>query len=100
MKYYLVRLFAPRPTFMQDMTLEERALMQAHSAHWRGWMARGNVVVFGPVQDPNHPFGVGVIRFDEGIDPSILWKDDPVMIAGLGFRVEILPMLTAVVATQ
>lgn len=98
MKYYLVRLLAPRATFRQDMTAEERTMMQEHVAYWRSWMAKGNVVVFGPVADPAWPLGIGVLRLDDGVDPAVMWKGDPVMRPGTGFRIEVLPMLTAVVA--
>jgi hypothetical protein len=58
-KFFVCRLLAPRPTFMQDITAEERALMGAHSVYWREAMARGMVVVFGPVADPAGPWGLG-----------------------------------------
>ena len=39
--FFVCRLLAPRPTFRQDMTGEERAHMQAHVGYWREAMARG-----------------------------------------------------------
>ena len=34
-KHFLVRLISPRPTFIQDMTADERAIMGEHGAYWR-----------------------------------------------------------------
>ena len=96
MKFYVLKLFGPRPTFVQDMTAEERTLMGAHSAYWRQQMALGKVVVFGPVMDPTGPYGLGVIRLEENEDPQAFWSDDPAMKANVGFRVEAAPMATAV----
>ena len=97
MKYYVFKLIAPRPTFVVDMTAEERELMQAHSAYWRGLMAKGLVIIFGPVADPTGPYGLSVVRLDEKTDPSSIWIDDPVIKAKKGFRFEVSPMLSAVV---
>lgn len=95
-KYFLCRLLAPRPTFVMDMTDEERAVMQQHALYWRAALAAGNVVVFGPVGDPQGPWGMGVVR---AADEAALreWADqDPAILSGRGFRTEILPMLQVV----
>ncbi len=97
MKYYVFRLIAPRPTFVADMTAEERTLMQAHAGYWRGLMAKGMVVIFGPVADPAGPYGLGVVRLADGIDPQSVWIDDPIIKSQKGFRFEVAPMLSAVV---
>jgi len=55
--FFVCRLLPPRPTFLADMTDEERALMQAHGLYWRERMAEGKVIVFGPVADPKGPWG-------------------------------------------
>jgi uncharacterized protein YndB with AHSA1/START domain len=95
-KFFLCRLHAPRPTFVMDMTDEERAVMQEHGLYWRAAMAAGNVVVFGPVGDPQGPWGMGVVR---AVDEAALraWADkDPAILSGRGFRTEILPMLQVI----
>jgi hypothetical protein len=97
MEYYIFRLIAPRPTFVADMTPEERALMQAHVEYWRGLMAKGMVVIFGLVADQACPYGLGVVRLEAGVDPRSVWIDDPVIKAQKGFRFDVAPMLTAVV---
>ena len=96
MKYYVFKLIAPRPTFMVDMTAEERGLMQSHVAYWRELMAKGMVIVFGPVADPTGPYGLSVVCLDDATDPNSVWMDDPVIKAQKGFRVHVAPMPNAV----
>jgi uncharacterized protein YciI len=96
MKYYVFKLIAPRPTFVMDMTAEERALMQSHAAYWRELMAKGMVIVFGPVADATGPYGLGVVRLDDATDPKSVWTDDPVIKAQKGFRFDVSPMLSAI----
>lgn len=50
--YYTLYLNPPRPTFMQDMTNEERDIMQKHIGYWNNLMSEGKVLAFGPVLDP------------------------------------------------
>lgn len=66
-KHFVVRLIPPRPTFAADMTEEERAIMAAHGAYWRGLMNRGIALLFGPVLDPAGVWGLGIL---EAKDPD------------------------------
>ena len=76
---FAFRLLAPRPTFVEDMTDEERAVMAEHVEYWQGLMAAGVAVAFGPVLDPAGPYGLAVVevpvpeRVDEVIaaDPAV-----------------------------
>ena len=97
MKYYVFKLIPPRPTFVQDMTAEERMLMQTHAVYWKGLMDKGMVVVFGPVLDAAGPYGLCVVRLSDDVDPKSVWIEDPVVKSGKGFRFEVAPMLNAVV---
>lgn len=96
MRYFFCKLLPPRPSFMSDITPAETRLMQEHSQYWRGLMAEGNVVAFGPVADPNGGFGIAVVRLADGADVKLLADSDPVIKANAGFRFEILPMPQAV----
>lgn len=96
MKYYVFKLIPPRPTFMIDMTVEERALMQSHAEFWRELLTKGTVIVFGPVADPAGPYGLCVVRLDEKTEPGSVWAEDPVIKAKLGFRFEVAAMPRAV----
>jgi hypothetical protein len=95
MKYFVLRLFAPRLTFISDMTDAERTLMQAHVTYWSGLMAKGMVVIFGPVMDQQYPYGLGVVRLADGATPDEICQNDPVILAHAGFRYEVAPMARA-----
>ena len=61
-------------------------------------MARGKLVIFGPVGDPKGVWGLGVVRAANDAEAEALAAADPVILADRGFRYEILPMLQAVTA--
>ncbi len=82
--YFFVKLNPPRPTFPGDITPDETEIMQAHGAYWREMVARGLVVIFGVVFDPNLTFGMGVFEVENEKEVRELIADDPVMTAGLG----------------
>jgi uncharacterized protein YndB with AHSA1/START domain len=46
-RFYLLRLIPPRPTFAQDMSADERAMMAEHAAYWKGKLSDGVVLAFG-----------------------------------------------------
>jgi uncharacterized protein YciI len=98
MKYYVYKLLPPRPTFAVDMTAAERELMLRHVDYWRGLMARGWVVVVGPVFDPTGSYGIGVLRLPDDADAGALANDDPCLQAGCGFQFTLAPMPQAIVA--
>lgn len=94
-RFFLVRLIAPRSSFLQDMTPEERGVMGEHGAYWRRRLDAGDVIVFGPVADPAGAWGLGVVRAaDEGAVRAFEAEDPAVR--KLGMHYEILPMVTAV----
>ena len=75
-QHFFVKLISPRATFAQDMTAEERAIMQQHGAYWTGLMHQGIAVVFGPVMDPAGVYGVGIVKVtDEGHLRSLIDGD-------------------------
>ena len=94
---FFCKLNPPRSTFLQDMTTEEAALMQAHGAYLREWMTRGHVIAFGVVGDPAGAFGMGIVEFDADADARAFTDGDPVIAANRGFRYEVLPMPRGVV---
>ena len=95
-KAFMCRLMPPRPTFMTDMTADERALMGEHAAYWKGMLDQGAAVVFGPVGGPEGGWGLGVLRASNEEALHAMRDGDPVIKAKRGFRYEILPMLRAV----
>ena len=88
-KYFFLRLNPPRPTFSQDMTLEERGIMQRHVAYWTDLLKKGKSLVFGPVLDPKGVYGVGVIAVESDEELDSLMANDPAN--GLN-RYEFYPM--------
>jgi hypothetical protein len=92
METYFCRLVAPRSTFGQDMTAEERGIMGAHAEHWRRELDAGRVVTFGVVGDPAGVFGVGIVEFENRAALDAFLESDPTTRSGVGFRWEVLPM--------
>lgn len=77
MPHYFLKLNPRRPTFAQDMTDEERGIMQQHVAYWSGLMNKGMVVVFGPVFDPKAAYGMGVVEVESEAQLKELTSNDP-----------------------
>jgi hypothetical protein len=92
-RFFLLRLIAPRPTFAQDMTPEERSIMQAHGAYWASKLAAGHAIAFGPVLDPKGAWGLGLIKARDEAEVAAFQAGDPAMTSGRGFRYEVMPML-------
>jgi len=100
--YFMIRLLPPRPTFMADMSADEREMMGAHARYWRELLAAGEAVAFGPVPDANGGFGLGVLEIAASGDAARgriaeIERNDPAVKSGRGLRYEVLPMLMAVV---
>jgi uncharacterized protein YciI len=72
--------------------------MKEHGLYWRSELAEGLVLAFGPVADPAGDWGVGMVRAASLAQVEAFRDSDPAMKSGLGFRFEILPMLSAVTA--
>ncbi len=95
-RYFLCRLIPPRPTFTADMTADERAVMQAHVAYWRGKLADGAVIAFGPVDDPAGGYGLGLVAARDDDAVRAFAAADPAIAAGIGMRYETVPMFALV----
>jgi uncharacterized protein YciI len=76
-KHFALKLLPCRPTFSQDMTPEERAIMQQHLVYWRALMDKGKVIVFGPVMDPKGAYGLGVIEAESEEEVQSFIANDP-----------------------
>ena len=63
-KNFFLKLNPPRPTFMMDMSAEERIIMQQHVAYWSTYVNNGIVIVLGPVMDPQGGYGIAVVAVD------------------------------------
>jgi len=75
---------------MQDMTNDERAIMQKHVDYWKPFVADGTVIVLGPVRDPAGGYGVAVVAVDEESVIRDLIAKDPA--SGLN-TYDVFPMM-------
>jgi len=75
--HFFVKLIPPRPTFNLDITAEEAAIMQSHSAYWAGLAKQGSVLVYGPVLDPDGVYGMGVVSAESAEEAQRLMAGDP-----------------------
>ncbi|MGZ3756772.1 MAG: YciI family protein [Mucilaginibacter sp.] len=95
-KHFMLKLNPPRPTFAQDMSEEERSIMQQHVVYWRDLMNKDIALVYGPVIDPEGVYGLGIIAADSAEQVEELINNDPA--TGLN-QYEYYPMM-AVVPTK
>jgi uncharacterized protein YndB with AHSA1/START domain len=96
LRYFVCRLL-PRATFALDMNAEEADVMRQHASYWKGLLDQGAAVVFGPVADPEGPWGLGVVRAPSEEKLCAMRDADPAILSKRGFRYEVLPMMRAVV---
>jgi uncharacterized protein len=82
MATFVLRLIAPRADFAQTMTDAEREIMGRHAAHWRPYLDRGDMVVFGPVLTEDDSYGLAVVDTDD--EPALreFAAQDPVVTSG------------------
>jgi uncharacterized protein YciI len=93
MPYFVARLVAHRPDFPAGLTPEEAAVMQRHAAFLAEELARGTLVIAGPVLDANGVYGLGVFEAPSLDDARALIARDPAQSIG---RYEISAMANAV----
>ena len=82
MPAFVLRLIAPRPDFAQTMTDAEREIMSRHAAHWRPYLERGDMVVFGPVLTGDDSYGLAVVETDDEQALRDFAAQDPVVTTG------------------
>jgi uncharacterized protein len=82
MSTFILRLIAPRPNFAQTMTDAEREIMGRHAAHWKPYLERGDMVVFGPVLTEDDSYGLAVVDTDDEQALQAFAAQDPVVTSG------------------
>jgi uncharacterized protein YciI len=82
MSTFVLRLIAPRPNFAQTLTDSEREIMNSHAAHWRPYLDRGDMVVFGPVLTDDGSYGLAVVETDDEQALREFAAEDPVVTTG------------------
>jgi uncharacterized protein YciI len=93
-QHYFFKLIPPRITFPQDITEEERRLMDEHSRYFHEHFAAGRLLLFGPVMATGGAFGLAVLEVDNEAEAREFGEGDPSVRAGLN-RFEFFPMLVA-----
>lgn len=84
MSWYLYRLRAHRADFATTMTDAEMAAMLAHVEYWRGPLDEGRVLIYSPVADPEHSWGLSIVRAESETELEELRAHDPAFLAGIG----------------
>lgn len=93
MAFFFARLNPERPNFPADMTQAEGVAMVGHAAFLAEQLAKGTLVVAGPVMSSSGVFGMAVIE-GESIDAvQTLLGRDPANAVG---SYEVYPMGNAV----
>src|ERR1700740_3613279 len=82
MSTLVLRLIAPRPGLAQTLTDAEREIMASHAAHWRPYLERGEMVVFGPVLTDDDSYGLAVVETDDEQALRQFAAQDPVVTTG------------------
>jgi hypothetical protein len=79
---FLYRLDPPRPTFGQDMSPAEAEVMERHVAYWQDLLSRDVAIAFGPVLDPEDPWGLGLLAVDDEHAARAVGDSDPAVESG------------------
>jgi uncharacterized protein len=88
---FLYRLLPPRPSFAEDMSPAEAEVMERHVAYWQELLQREVALVFGPVLDPEAPWGLGVLDLDDERSANQIGEGDPAVQSGT-CRFDLVPM--------
>jgi len=90
-QHYLFKLISPRPTFIQDMTDDERRLMDEHGRYFQEQFEAGRLLLYGPVMATSGAFGLGILEVEGEQEARQFGKGDPSVSAGMN-TFEIHPM--------
>ena len=91
MKTWLIRIIPPRPTFAQDATPAEQALMGQHLSYWKDLNEKGVCLFGGPVLDPRGVYGILVVRAASEDEARALGEGDPSVKSGM-IKIEVAEM--------
>jgi uncharacterized protein len=98
-KSWLIRLVPPRPTFADDATPAEQALMEQHLVYWKDLNAKGICEFGGPVLDPKGAYGILVVRAKTEEEARTIGEADPSVKGGVN-RIEVAEMHLAFMPVQ
>jgi uncharacterized protein len=75
--HYFLKLNPPRTSFMNDMSAEEKSIMQKHVNYWKPYVKDETVIVLGPVFDPKGGYGIAVVAVESENHLISLLAGDP-----------------------
>jgi len=90
-QHYFFKLIPPRPSFIQDMSDDERRLMDEHGRYFQEHFELGTLLLYGPVMASGGAFGLGILEVDSERDARQFGEHDPSVRAGMN-AFEIHPM--------
>jgi len=90
-QHYYFKLIPPRPSFPQDITAEEKALMDDHGNYFAQQFDAGKLLLYGPVMALYGAFGVGILEVADADEARKFGENDPSVRAGMN-RFEVYPM--------
>jgi uncharacterized protein len=67
--------------------------MTEHAGYWSDLATQGKVLAFGPVADPEGPYGIGILVVESRAEAEAIRNNDPAVTSPHGFSAEIAPML-------
>ena len=88
---FLYRLQPPRASFAQDMSPDEAEIMSRHVGYWQDLLDREVALAFGPVLDPQDPWGLGLLDLDDEQKAREIGDSDPAVLSGT-CTYEVLPI--------
>jgi uncharacterized protein YciI len=88
--HFLYMIHPPRPTFVNDATPEEGAIMRRHFEYLAGLSERGKLMLAGPCLDEG-AFGIGIFNTVDAGEARQLADGDPAVSSGLA-RAELHPV--------
>ena len=93
-QHFYFKLIPPRASFAQDMTAEERRLMEEHARYLHEHFVVGDVLAYGPVMAQEGTFGVAIFEAENEAEVRKIAENDPTIRAALN-RFECYPMRLA-----
>lgn len=79
--HFVYFIFPPRPTFIQDATDEEMAIMDRHFSYLQSHSELGKLMLAGPALDG--AFGIGVFNTRDQAEAQQIALGDPAVSSGL-----------------
>jgi uncharacterized protein len=92
MAHFFCRLNPPRPSFMADMSEEERLVMRRHREYWMPRVEIGIVIAMGPVADPAGGYSMAIIEAPSRMALDAMLQSDPALLSARGFSYDVFSM--------